>query len=93
MRERALRSINLSQKATAKLRIDAFSDGLRNAAATFVTLQVERHKADYDPHYRPSLDTARAQIAAARNAIEKFAAADKGEYQLFLAMLLFELRD
>jgi hypothetical protein len=93
MRDRASRAINLSPRTAARLGIIAFSDTLRNGAATFVALQAERHKADYDPHYRPSLETARAQIEAARNAIANFAAADKAEYQLFLIMLLFELRD
>lgn len=93
MRDRATRAINLSARSATRLGIAAFSDTLRNGAAIFVALQAERHKADYDPHYRPSLETARAQIEAARNAIGNFAAADKAEYQLLLILLLFELRD
>lgn len=93
MRDRAGRAINLPDKIAHRLGIAAFSNLLRNGAAAFVALQAERHKADYDPHYRPSLDTARAQIEAARGAISNFSVADKAEYQLFLIMLLFEARD
>lgn len=93
MKDRAGRAINLSPKAASTLGITAFSDLLRNGAATFVALQAERHKADYDPNYRPSLETARAQIEAARDAIADFSAAPKPEYQLFLVTLLFEPRD
>jgi hypothetical protein len=93
MRDRAGRAINLSDKIANRLGLAAFSNPVRNGATAFVALQAERHKADYDPHYRPSLDTARAQVEAARGAIANFSAADKAEYQLFLIMLLFEPRD
>lgn len=93
MRDRATRAINLSPKVAGSLGITAFSDLVRNGAAAFVALQAERHKADYDPNYRPRLETARAQIEAARNAVADFSGAAKPEYQLFLLMLLFEPRD
>ena len=93
MKDRAGRAINLSPKTASTLGIGAFSDLVRNGAATFVALQAERHKADYDPNYRPSLETARAQIEAARDAIANFSAAPTPEYQLFLVMLLFKPRD
>jgi hypothetical protein len=93
MRDRASRAINLSDKLRASLGIQTFSSSIREGAAAFVELQTERHKADYDPAYRPSLETARAQIGVARDAIADFARAPKGEYQLFLLLLLFEPRD
>lgn len=55
MRDRAGRAINLPVKAARTLGISAFSDHVRNGAAIFVALQIERHKADYDPNFRPNL--------------------------------------
>lgn len=80
-------------KALPSFGISSFSDSIRNGAVAFVALQAERHKADYDPRYHPSIESAQAQIDAARQAIATFSQADRAEYQLFLLMLLFEPRD
>ncbi len=93
MRDRASRAINLSEKLRASLGIATFSPSIREGATAFVALQTERHRADYDPAYRPSLETARAQINIARDALADFASAAKSEYQLFLLLLLFDPRD
>lgn len=93
MRDRASRAINLPKKLGSSLGISAFSTPIRNGAAAFVALQAERHRADYDPNYRPSLANARVQISLARDAIAEFSNVARDEYQLFLIMLLFEPRD
>jgi hypothetical protein len=93
MRERANRAINLSPKLANTLGVKNFSDEIRDGASAFIALQAERHRADYDPSYKPSLDIARAQIAIARDAIDDFSNVAKGEYQLFLLMLLFDPRE
>lgn len=91
--EQATKPQSKIAKALPSFGIAAFSDHIRKGAAGFVDLQAERHKADYDPRYRPSLEAAQAQIDAARRAIENFTNAEKAEYQLFLLILLFEPRD
>jgi hypothetical protein len=91
--EQATKPQSKIAKALPSFGIAAFSDHIRTGAAGFVDLQAERHKADYDPRYRPSLEVAQAQIDAARRAIENFTNAEKSEYQLFLLILLFEPRD
>ncbi|MCE9522682.1 MAG: hypothetical protein K8S25_09655 [Alphaproteobacteria bacterium] len=91
--EQAAKPQSKISKALPSFGLAAFSVNIRNSAIIFVNLQAERHKADYDPRYKPSLETAQAQIDAARNAIDGFLKADKAEYQLFLLMLLFEPRD
>lgn len=91
--EQAARPQSELARALPSFGLSAFSDEIRKGATAFVGLQIERHKADYDPRYRPRLETAQAQIDAARRAIERFSSADKSEYQLFLLMLLFEPRD
>lgn len=93
MRDRASRAINLPKKLGSSLGISAFSTPIRNGAAAFVALQAERHRADYDPNYRPSLANARVQISLARDAIAEFSNVARDEYQLFVIMLLFEPRD
>lgn len=93
MRDRATRAINLPQKLRASLGIANFSMPIRYGAAAFVQLQAERHRADYDPNYKLSADTARTQISLARDAITAFSTAAKEEYELFLVLLLFDPRD
>ena len=96
MRSRAEQATRPQSKITKSLPsfgIAAFSQEIRQGATAFVGLQIERHKADYDPRYKPDLETAKAQIDAARRAIEAFSRADRSEYQLFLLILLFEPRD
>ena len=91
--EQATKPQSKIARALPSYGIASFSDHIRKGAAGFVDLQAERHRADYDPRYKPSLETAQAHVDGARRAIESFSQADKAEYQLFLLMLLFEPRD
>jgi hypothetical protein len=96
MRQRAEQAINPGSKLSKSLPrfgIPKFSEHIRRGATAFVDLRLERHRADYDPRYKLVLETAKAQVDAARTAIDNFSKASEPEYRLFLLMLLFDPRD
>jgi uncharacterized protein (UPF0332 family) len=96
MRQRAEQAINPNSKIYKNLPrfgLADFSDHVRKGATAFVDLQIERHKADYDPRHKLTLETAKAQVGAARTAIANFSRASESEYALFLLILLFDPRD
>lgn len=69
-----------------------FPEPLAGCADTFLILQKERHKADYDPDYRTSRPEALALVTQAESAITAFNAADATGRRAFLVHLIFNRR-
>lgn len=61
-------------------------------ANSFASLQDERHKADYDPHWTTNPLAAATQVDAAERAITELAAASESERRAFVLCLLFPER-
>lgn len=64
--------------------------GLEPVADAFVTLQDQRHIADYDPHAQFLLRDVQAHISQADNAIHLLSAANVGDRRTFAAWVLFK---
>jgi hypothetical protein len=69
-----------------------YSWHIREFSELVVQLQEKRHEADYNPSPKFRLADARADIAAAEAAIERFSLADPEEKRVFLALLVFQAR-
>ena len=69
-----------------------FGQPLRTFAALFVSLMEARHRADYDPSYRPLTIEAADLVKDARQALVQFAAADPIERHRFVSLLVFEAK-
>lgn len=78
-----------SPKYRAHIPAGGFSADLTDFADAFPTLQEQRHSADYDPLPRYRTSDARAVIATARVAIQKFTAVAPDERKAFLFLILF----
>ena len=65
---------------------------LQDFARLFVELQVERHRADYDPAWIGLKRDVTNRIADARAVIERFESAPASERKLFAALILFRER-
>ncbi|MCW2244567.1 uncharacterized protein (UPF0332 family) [Azospirillum fermentarium] len=81
-----------ARTACEQVRRQSFSPSLNACADAFVSLQKERHKADYDPDYRTSRPEALALVTQAESAITAFNAADATERRAFLVHLIFNRR-
>jgi uncharacterized protein (UPF0332 family) len=83
---------NAAFKACGNLAGPHFSPGLIQLGVAFRTLQEQRHKADYDPHHRVSLQDALASIATAEAGLSALKAATNKERTALAAHLLFKTR-
>lgn len=70
-----------------------FPDAVQDFAATFVELQAERHRADYDPSANFTLSEARAFISRARRAIRELRGADARDRRAFAAYVALKFRE
>src|SRR5258708_3464572 len=61
-------------------------------ATTFAELQELRHRADYDPSFSIKAEEVKIRIAEARRAVELFSGAEEKQRAVFLALLLFDIR-
>jgi uncharacterized protein (UPF0332 family) len=74
------------------LGIAQFCPEIRNCAASFVELQQQRHRADYDPGATFRVADTKSVIEKAKSAIESLTSAPLDERRLFLLMLRFKIR-
>jgi hypothetical protein len=90
----AYRSVNhgVAKRRCRALPNQAFPPGIRNFAKTFVTLQEERHRADYDPTARFSRSSALRLVGNARRAVAFMGATPRSVRLAFAAHILFEPR-
>jgi uncharacterized protein (UPF0332 family) len=70
-----------------------FSAEIQDFADQFVQMQEKRHRADYDPQETFYESSVRADIEAARVAIEAFETAPLEDRRAFAAYVLFKFRD
>ena len=69
-----------------------FPEEIRKFTEHFVAMQVERHKADYDPLEAFTRSGVQQQILESRTAISGFEQADERDRRAFAAFILFPLR-
>ena len=81
-----------AKTACAAVRNLAFPANIVACAAAFVTLQEERHDADYDPDHRVLRADAVAAIDLAAKAIEDLRAAARRDRKAFAVHLLHKKR-
>jgi hypothetical protein len=74
------------------LKIASFGTGVRDFSATFVRLQKWRHLADYDPLERFDPSEVHAAIALAEDTVDNLDNLPNSERDLFLTLLLFDVR-
>lgn len=72
--------------------IKKFPKDIEDFANTFVSLQEKRHTADYDPFAQFTKQEVRSDIAATRNAIERFQSIPIRDRREFAAFVLFRSR-
>lgn len=92
---RTYRALSHSQARDAcgrKREVAALDPALQNFARMFVELQVERHRADYDPAWIGLKQDIANRIANARAVIEEFETAPAPERRLLAARILFRER-
>jgi hypothetical protein len=71
--------------------IEAISPALTGPAQQFVLLQEKRHRADYDPAYRPRKSSVLNDIAQAATAIDTIDTLPEAKRREFALYLLFKL--
>lgn len=69
-----------------------FPQAIQDFGNLFVDLQAERHKADYDPHYRCKRSDVAASIAGAESAIRALSAARIRDRRALAAWVLLKDR-
>lgn len=70
-----------------------FGTAITNFAKAVLELKEKRESADYDPLFQPSRAEAIAAVAMAHEALEGFRKASREQRKVFLALLLFEVRN
>ncbi len=90
----AYRSLDhgFAKGACQRVRGLGFPSGLCACADAFVTLQVARHDADYDPALRLSRADALTHVALAEEAIAQLRAAERADRRAFAILLLLKRR-
>ncbi|WP_215904813.1 hypothetical protein [Meinhardsimonia xiamenensis] len=73
--------------------ISKFPKEIEDFANQFIELQIERHKADYDPSSRYTLTEVHASIDAAEQAIKMFKRAPLKDRRAFAAWTALRVRD
>ena len=69
-----------------------FPQDLQDFGNVFVTAQIKRHRADYDPAYRVTRSEVKADIATAEDALKKLKAADLKDRRALAAWVIFSNR-
>ena len=72
--------------------LDKFPREVRDFAAQFVTMQRQRHLADYDPLERISRSSVTQFIKETKLAIAEFKKVDRDDRRAFAVFVLFDLR-
>ena len=92
---RAYRALNHGQAAAAcrTPEVRSFSIEVRNFAQLFVSLQNERHAADYDPASVPLKSDVQRRIADARTVLGRLGEASRRDRRRFAACVLFRARN
>lgn len=81
------------QNSRIKRVFERFPVEIRGFADTFVSLQRQRHGADYDPLFQgASLTNVRAAIGQAQVAIVRYRTAPRADRVAFCVYVLFDLR-
>ena len=81
-----------SSKYARHVPSNGFGGDIVAFAASTIELQQKRNAADYDPLIRVKSSDATTAIAFARGAVRRFNAADPGQRETFLSLLLFPPR-
>ncbi|MEQ1864212.1 MAG: hypothetical protein ABL996_06115 [Micropepsaceae bacterium] len=82
----------LPERYQRSLNVTSFSDAVQDFAATFVRLQKWRHLADYDPRERFDASEVQVAVTLAEDTLKNLDKIAGAERQLFLALLLFDVR-
>ncbi|MGF1502442.1 MAG: hypothetical protein ACFBSD_11555 [Paracoccaceae bacterium] len=93
--QQAYRALDHAQvkQMCAKSTFGDFSEAIKVFGNAFVTLQLQRHKADYDPLFSgATLSNATKAIAQARHSIEAYRKAPKSDRRAFCIFVTLKLR-
>jgi hypothetical protein len=83
----------LGAKASKALGVTRASQGIRDVANAFVTLQERRHWADYSPTGKITRAEARDLVDLADSAVGQLSVTDSEERRNFLAYLMLSVRE
>jgi uncharacterized protein (UPF0332 family) len=89
---RALEHAACKERCKNKDMVKRFPKGIEDFAGMFVTLQDQRHAADYDPFATFSKSSVEADIILAGQAIKDFKAESIKDRRAFCAYVLFKRR-
>lgn len=89
----AVRKTTLSPKYARACGRQSFGAEIRTCATEFVDLQRIRHAADYSPSQRFTKAQVGAFVATARYGMHQLDTCSDAEKRLFLALLVFRVRD
>lgn len=89
---RALEHGYAKAQCQAALRM-TFAREIRDFAALFITMQVKRHDADYDPHARFVKSGVENDISLVESAIRDFLSVSRQERRAFCAWVLLKNRN
>jgi len=93
LQHRRVREMCAAQNSRIKRTFAKFPKEIRDFAETFVSLQEQRHRADYDPLFRGATRTNVLQaINQARDAIERYERSPKPDRRAFCIFVMIELR-
>jgi hypothetical protein len=83
----------LSDTLQRQLGTRSVGQDMRNFANSFLALQQDRHRADYDPHAKFAHSDAVDAVDQAELALQAFDRADADEQADVLALMLVNIRD
>jgi uncharacterized protein (UPF0332 family) len=89
---RTYRDLQHGELKTRSTEARGVSNQIKAFADTIVTLQVDRHNADYHPLFKISKADALAKVGLARAAIASFQAANEDHQKAYLVTVLFQKR-
>ena len=89
----AAKNSRLDAKYAPYVQAQNFGQDIQDFAKEVVQHQEKRHKHDYDPLTTATLSDARLAVESARAALARFNRANSGLREIFLGLLLFNLRD
>jgi uncharacterized protein (UPF0332 family) len=78
-----------AKQACASLKLRGFPVSIQDFANEFSASQERRHKADYDPGYRPVKSDVLAEISQAELVLKKFEATPVKDRRAFASLVLF----
>lgn len=86
---RALNHGRAKQACLGQQKLRGFPASIQDFANEFSASQERRHKADYDPEYRPVKSDVLAEISQAELVLKKFEAAPVKDRRAFASLVLF----